>query len=56
MASCSLGGPGEDREGGFVHGGWSGLAQQAGQGVGRSFAFLTTNEFGGLATSNRMNR
>jgi dihydrofolate reductase len=40
-----LGGPDEDREGGFDHGGWSGpygaeVAQQAGQAVGQTSAYL----------------
>lgn len=41
-----LGGPDEDREGGFDHGGWGApygdevLAQQAGQGVGQTSAYL----------------
>ena len=41
-----LGGPDEDRDGGFVHGGWSipyadeVLARQAGQGVGQTSAYL----------------
>ncbi len=40
-----LGGPDEDREGGFDYGGWSGpygdeVAQQAGQGVGQTSAHL----------------
>ena len=40
-----LGGPDEDREGGFDHGGWSGpygdeVAQQAGQGIGQTSAYL----------------
>jgi dihydrofolate reductase len=41
-----LGGPDEDREGGFEHGGWSApygdevLAQQAGQGIGQTSAYL----------------
>jgi dihydrofolate reductase len=42
----SLGGPNEDREGGFDHGGWSApygdevLAQQSGQGIGQTSAYL----------------
>jgi dihydrofolate reductase len=42
----SLGGPDEEREGGFDYGGWSGpygdelLAQRAGQGVGQTSAYL----------------
>jgi dihydrofolate reductase len=42
----SLGGPDEDREGGFEHGGWSApygdevLARQAGQGLGQVSAYL----------------
>lgn len=41
-----LGGPDEDREGGFDHGGWSApyadevLARQAGQGIGETSAYL----------------
>jgi dihydrofolate reductase len=41
-----LGGPDEDREGGFDHGGWSGpygdevLARRAGQGIGQTSAYL----------------
>ena len=41
-----LGGPDEDREGGFDHGGWSGpygdevLAEQAGHGIGQTSAYL----------------
>jgi dihydrofolate reductase len=41
-----LGGPDEDREGGFDHGGWSipygdpVLAEQAGQGIGQTSAYL----------------
>lgn len=41
-----LGGPDEDREGGFDHGGWAAryadevLARQAGQGVGQTSAYL----------------
>ncbi|HEV3213640.1 MAG TPA: dihydrofolate reductase family protein [Acidimicrobiales bacterium] len=41
-----LGGPDEDREGGFEHGGWSApygdevLAQQAGQGIAQTSAYL----------------
>ena len=41
-----LGGPDEDREGGFDHGGWSApygdevLATQAGQGIGQTTAYL----------------
>jgi len=41
-----LGGPDEDRQGGFSHGGWSGpygdevLAQEAGQGIGQTTAYL----------------
>jgi dihydrofolate reductase len=41
-----LGGPEEDRDGGFDHGGWSGpygdavLTQQAGQGIGQTSAYL----------------
>ncbi len=42
----SLGGPDEDREGGFEYGGWAGpyadevLAQQAGQGIAETSAYL----------------
>jgi dihydrofolate reductase len=40
-----LGGPEEDREGGFEYGGWSGpygneVAQQAGDGIGQTSAYL----------------
>ena len=41
-----LGGPDEDREGGFDHGGWSGpyadhvLARRAGEGIGQTSAYL----------------
>jgi dihydrofolate reductase len=40
-----LGGPDEDREGGFEYGGWSGpygneVAQQAGDGIGQTTAYL----------------
>jgi hypothetical protein len=40
-----LGGPDEDREGGFEYGGWSGpygneVAQQAGDGIGQTSAYL----------------
>ena len=41
-----LGGPGEDREGGFEYGGWSApygdevLADRAGSGVGQTSAYL----------------
>ena len=41
-----LGGPDEDREGGFVHGGWSApyadeaIARRAGEGVGQTTAYL----------------
>jgi len=41
-----LGGPDEDRDGGFDHGGWGGpygdvvLARQAGQGIGQTSAYL----------------